>query len=422
MRNNLRRALVGFAAGLFQGPAFLWGQFAPLVGASTGETAWVRWSPLGLTLALVFGLVVLAGDRVGARPLILTVCAATLAGAVLLAVGGVGAGHAHVFAFVAVAGSFVQFAATRAGVLVSAHETRGLQADQQLTRSRGLRRWFVIGIYAPSLAAGMLAARYGWVIVYCALSGVYVLALAVLWRGLRTDRTERPPRVPLARAVRAGASDPLLILAAIAALFAQAVVFGTVQGLPAVLHAHHLSTSKVGYLQGSAILAALLVARPRKLKHTTFGRLVPLVALTGAATSAALVAASHSAQARALLVLIAGGGAIAFITIELLKQWSQSIAQVQARTDRPDRDPHDYVRQALWLLLANVGAIIGALWIAKLAAPNPHQWVAAISTTATLFLATTLAWYETHHQIRHRHARHRRGARDIPNRHRHPSA
>ena len=87
MRIDLRRPAVGFAAGLFQGPAFLWGQLAPLVAASTGEAAWVRWSPLGLTLALVFGLLVLLGDRVGARPLILTVCTATLIGSVLLAVG-----------------------------------------------------------------------------------------------------------------------------------------------------------------------------------------------------------------------------------------------------------------------------------------------------------------------------------------------
>ena len=99
-------------------------------------------------------------------------------------------------------------------------------------------------------------------------------------------------------------------------------------------------------------------------------------------------------------MLVAAGGAIAFITMELLKQWSQSIAQVQARTDA--LDTHDYVRQALWLLLANLGAIAGALWIAKLAATNPHQWLVGISAAATLFLATTLAWYETHRHRRHR--------------------
>ena len=136
MRIDLRPA-IGFTAGLFQGPAFLWGQLAPLVAATTGEAAWVRWSPLGLTLALVFGLLVLL-DRLGARPMILTVCMATLVGGVLLAVGGAGAAHARTFAVIAVIGSFIQLAATRAGVLVTAHETRGVNADQQLSGSRGL--------------------------------------------------------------------------------------------------------------------------------------------------------------------------------------------------------------------------------------------------------------------------------------------
>jgi hypothetical protein len=407
VRDNLRRTLVGFAAGLFQGPAFLWGQFAPLVGASTGEAAWVRWSPLGLMLALVFGLLVLAGDRVGARPLILTVCTATLAGAVLLAVGGAGAEHARAFALVAVIGSFVQFAATRTGVLVSAHETRGLDADQQLSQSRGLRRWFVIGIYAPSFAAGLLAARYGWVSVYGALSGLYSLALVVLWRWLRTDPSTRRPatRVPLSEAARAGARDPLLVLAALAALFAQAIVFGTVQALPTLLHGYHVSTGAVGYLQGAAIAAALLVARPKRLPHASFGRLVPVVALIGATTAGSLVWLSHGEHTQTVLASVAAGAALTFITMELLKQWSQSIAQVQARQHAAAE--HDYVRQALWLLLANVGALVGALWISKLAATSPARWLLAISVAATLFLATTLAWYETHHRIHGHHGQHR---------------
>jgi hypothetical protein len=408
VRIDRRRALVGFAAGLFQGPAFLWGQFAPLVGASTGEAAWVRWSPLGLALALVFGLVVLAGDRVGARPLILIVCTGTLAGAVLLAVGGAGAAHARAFGLVAVIGSFVQFAATRAGVLVSAHETCGLQADEQLSQSRGLRRWFVIGIYLPSFVAGMLAAHYGWVSVYGALSGLYTLALLVLWRCLRTDLnpgTRAPTRVPLSEAARAGVRDPLLVLAALAALFAQAVVFGTVQALPTLLHGCRVSTSAVGYLQGAAIAAALLVARPKRLEHTSFGRLVPVVALVGAMTAGIMVWLSHGEHTRAVLVSVAAGGALTFVTMELLKQWSQSIAQVQARQHAAAQ--HDYVRQALWLLLANVGALVGALWIAKLATTSPAHWLLAISVAAALFLATTLGWYEIHHRIHGHQGRHR---------------
>ncbi len=412
MRTDLRRKAVGFAAGLFQGPAFLWGQFSALVGASTGEGEWVRWSPLGLTLALVFGLAVLFGDRLGARPLILSVCAGTLGGALLLTIGGVGATHAHAFAIVAVVGSFLQFAATRAGVLVTAHETRGMDVDQQLAQSRILRRWFVIGIYLPSFGAGFLAARYGWVLVYAALSGLYTIALAVLWRDLRTDPRVRRAKVPLANAIRANLRDPLLVLTALAAFFAQAVVFGGVQGLPTVLRHYHVSGSMIGYVQGSAIAAALLVARPKKLAHTTFGRLVPMVALIGAGIAAAVVAITHNGHSRALIVIVCAGCGLAFITMELLKQWSQSIAQIQARQHTPTT--HDYVRQALWLLLANVGAITGAEWIAKLATNSLSQWLVAISLAAALFLATSLAWYEIHQRIQpargrphHRRGRHR---------------
>ena len=294
MRIDRRRAAIGFAAGLFQGPAFLWGQLAPLVATSTREAEWVRWSPLGLMLALVFGLVVLAGDRVGARRLILTVCTATLVGAVLLAVGGTGAAHARVFALVAVVGSFVQFAATRAGVLVTAHETRGLDADQQLARSRDLRRWFVIGIYLPAFGTGVLASHLGWARVYGALSLLYALALLALWRLLRAEPGTRARNVPLGQAIRAAARDPLLLIAAVAAFFAQTVVFGAVQGLPAVLRDDHMSAGSIGYVQGAAIAAALLVARPRKLTHTTFGRLAPTVALTSAAVAATVVALTHT--------------------------------------------------------------------------------------------------------------------------------
>ncbi len=90
---------------------------------------------------------VLAGDRIGERPLILGVCAAGLGGVVLMAVGGAAASSIPAFALVAVAGSFLQFAPTRAGVLVSAHETRGLGPDEQLSGSRRLRRWFEPGMY-----------------------------------------------------------------------------------------------------------------------------------------------------------------------------------------------------------------------------------------------------------------------------------
>jgi hypothetical protein len=397
MRADVRRKAVGSAAGLFQGPAFLWGQFSPLVGASIDETGWVRWSALGLTLALVFGLAVLPADRFGARRLILTVCAGTLAGALLLTIGGAGATHAHAFAIVAVIGSFLQFAATRAGVLVSAHETRGMDADQQLARSRSLRRWFVIGIYLPSFGAGFLTVRYGWVLVYAALSALYTIALAVLWRYLRTDPQAPTATVPLAKAIRASVHDPLLLLTALAAFFAQAVVFGGVQGLPTVLRDYHVDASMIGYVQGSAIVAAVLVARPKKLAHATFGRLVPMVALIGAGIAAAVVAISHNGHGRALIVTVCAGCGLAFITMELLKQWSQSIAQIQARQHAPTT--HDYVRQALWLLLANVGAIIGAEWIAKLATDSLAQWLLAIIVAAALFLATSLAWYEAHHRI-----------------------
>lgn len=395
---DLRPAAVGFAAGLFQGPAFLWGQFAPLVAVSIGEAGWVRWSPLGLTLALAFGLPLLAGDRIGARLLIMIACTATLAGALLLTVGGAEAAHSRVFAVVAVVGSFVQFAATRAGVLVSAHETRGLTPDQQLARSRGLRRWFVIGIYLPSFAAGFLASRYGWVLVYAALTGIYALALAVLGRSLCAEPRSRAPKMPLTRAVRASVRDPLLLLTALSAFFAQAVVFGGVQGLPTILHHDHISTTTIGYVQGSAIVAAVLVARPKKLAHATFGRLVPVVALASAGIAAAVVAIGYGDHSRGLLVTACAVSGLAFITIELLKQWSQSVAQIQARTAA--RSTHDYVRQALWLLAANTGAIIGAQWVAKLAADSVVQWMLANSLAASLFLATSLAWYATHHRTR----------------------
>lgn len=397
MEIELRRAAVGFAAGLLQGPAFLWGQLAPLVAASIGESGWVKWSPLGLTLALVFGLTTLSGDRVGARPLIVIVCTATLGGALLLTVGGAEVAHSHVFAVMAVVGSFVQFAATRVGVLVSAHETRGLTPDQQLVRSRGLRRWFVMGIYLPSFAIGFIASRHGWVVVYAALSAIYTLALAVLWRYLRIDPRACTQKLPLTHTVRTSVRDPLLLLTALSAFFAQAVVFGGVQGLPRILHHDHVFPTTIGYVQGSAIAAALLVARPRKLAHTTFGRLVPVVALITAGIAATVVATDHGNDSRVLLVTACAGCGLAFITIELLKQWSQSIAQIQARTDAPST--HDYVRQALWLLAANMGAIIGAEWISTLAAGSTTHWLVAIGLAAALFLATSLIWYETHHRI-----------------------
>jgi hypothetical protein len=392
-----RRAAIGFAAGLFQGPAFLWGQLGPTVAGSTGEAEWVRWSPLGLVLSLLFGLVVLAGDRIGARPLILSVCGATLAGAALLAIGGAGIRHAHWFALVAVAGSFVQFAATRAGVLVSAHETQGLHADQQLAHSRGLRRWFVIGIYLPAFGAGVLAARLGWVWVYGALGVLYAVGLVALWRLLRTERDAAPARVPLGLAVRAGAADPRLVITAIAAFCAQAVVFGGVQGLPMLLRGDHLSGSMIGYAQGSAIVAALLVARPRKLAHTTFGRIAPLAAPLAVAISAAVVGLTHHGHSRTLLLLIAGGAGLGFITMELLKQWSQSVAQVQTRERAAPAQ--DYARQALWLLAANLGAITGAETIARLAARNSAQWLLALSIAGTLFVALSLLWYEIHGRV-----------------------
>lgn len=236
--------------------------------------------------------------------------------------------------------------------------------------------------------------------MFAGLSGLYTIALAVLWRDLRTDPRVRRPKVPLANAIRANVRDPLLVLTALAAFFAQAVVFGGVPGLPTVLRHYHVSGSTIGYVQGSAIAAALLVAGPKKLAHTTFGRLVPVVALIGAGIAAAVVAIAHDGHSRALIVIVCAGCGLAFITMELLKQWSQSIAQIQARQHAPTT--HDYVRQALWLLLANVGAIIGAEWIAKLATNSLTQWLVAISVAAALFLATSLAWYETHQRVQHR--------------------
>jgi hypothetical protein len=134
-------------------------------------------------------------------------------------------------------------------------------------------------------------------------------------------------------------------------------VFGAVQGLPMLLHDHHLSASTIGYAQGSAIAAALLVARPRKVPHTTFGRVAPIGAPLAVGIAAAVVALTHHGHSRTLVMLIAGGCGLGFITIELLEKWSQSVAHTQARENA--EPAQDYARQAPWLVGANLGAITG---------------------------------------------------------------
>jgi hypothetical protein len=93
-------------------------------------------------------------------------------------------------------------------------------------------------------------------------------------------------------------------------------------------------------------------------------------------------------------LLIAGGCGLGFISIELLKQWTQSVAQVQAREHAAPAQ--DYARQALWLLAANLGAITGAQTIARLAARNPARWLLGVSIAGALFVALSLLWYEIH--------------------------
>ena len=97
--------------------------------------------------------------------------------------------------------------------------------------------------------------------------------------------------------------------------------------------------------------------------------------------------------------MIAGGSGTAFITLELLKQWSQSIAQVQARQHAAPA--HDYARQGLWLLAANLGAITGAESTARLAQQSPRQWLLALTVAAAGFFVISLVWYELHRRIQH---------------------
>ncbi len=139
----------------------------------------------------------------------------------------------------------------------------------------------------------------------------------------------------LKESLRASVRHPRLLHIAGASFFAQAAVFAGVQGLPLVMRADHFSEDVIGYAQEAAAAAALLVTRPKRMGHAMFGRLVPLVGLAGAGIAAAVVMLGHGERTGTLDLMLVGVCGLAFIASELLKQWSQSVSRIQARTDAP---------------------------------------------------------------------------------------
>lgn len=400
-----RRRAVGLAAGLFQGPSFFWAQFAVLIGAATHETGVVSWSTLGLTVALAFGLLTVVADHFGTRRLIIVMCGVTLGGVALIAVGGANIHVLPAFVLIAVAGTFMQFGATRAGVLVSAHETAGMDDRTQLSESRSLRRWFEVGIYAPSFFLGWISDQWGWVTVYGLLTVLYALALRTLWSTLRAEDRARMRATPASNrassrslwdGLRTVLGNRMLLTTALAALAAQATVFATVQGVPLVLRADDVSHTIVGVVQGAAIAAALFVTRPKRTAPTTFGRFVPAVGVVAVACAAVVLIAPLGAELRPLVLAGLGAAAVAFISSELLKQWGQTVAQVQARRYAPAQ--LDYAGQAVWLLGANLGAVGGAVAAAQLAQHHAIAWLLVSSAAALSYGVITLAWYRRNGQ------------------------
>jgi hypothetical protein len=400
MREGWRRACVGLSSGLFQSPSYLLPQFIAAigltVGASHADLAWV--APLGFLVPVLVGLAQAAGDLIGGRALILSSAAMTLAGVVLIAAGGLAAAlQAHTPALVAVAiGACLVPAAVRHGALVVVHETRELDGEGQLRASRALRRYLVLGIYLIPLPAGIVAERLGWLWVFLGLAVLQLAALAAMARLIRTT-----PRPALERSrhymreLALGFADRRLQLAAAGALLAQATVFAYVGGLPVVLAARGYPASWIAGIVFAAVLAAVFVARPRT-SSARFGRIAGIAPTAGALVVAAAALGADRVVGSALapaLVLCVLAYAVGSVLMELAKQWSQSLAMLQARAGA--RREEDHRRQAVVGLGANLGAIVGAGLGPVAAFGAEVAWLALLLTGAAVAWTLQATWFCT---------------------------
>lgn len=402
-----RRAGVGLASGLFQSPSYLLPQFVAafgaVVGASAAQLAWV--APLGYVLPVLVGLLLAAGDWFGARRLILWTAALTTVGAALLAASGVAlAQGARGWALgLAVAGACLVPAAVRQGALVTAHETSGLPVARQLSASRALRRYLVLGLYGIPLPLGLLAEHHGWAWAFGSLAAVQVLAVLLLVRIARPDRPVARPAslAPFVRELGAAFADRRLCWAAGGGFAAQATVFAYVGGLPVVLLARGWAPGVVGAVAFAAVLAALFVAWPRSGDGARLARwacVVPVAGLLGVGVVSGAGAVWRGAPAGALALGSLAAFALTSVLVELTKQWSQAVALVQARIGATSAN--DYRRQAVVGLGANLGALAGAGIGPWSASAGEAVWAVVLIALSLSAWGVQAAWFATDRRSR----------------------
>jgi hypothetical protein len=276
--------------------------------------------------------------------------------------------------------------------------TAGLDGPEQLRESRGLRRYLVLGIYVLPLPAGLLAERHGWLPVFASLALVELGALVLLARIAKTDRRSSRPSVSgFFRGLGSSLKDRRLAWAAGGAFAAQATVFAYVGGLPVSLAMRGYTIGAIGAISFAAVLAVLFVTRPRSGDVERFGRwagVAPIAGLLVVAGTAWLSSSRDGGglpwQSASALLYVAALGA-ASVLIELSKQWSQVVALLQARMGATA--DHDYRRQAVVGLGANLGALTGAgvgPWSAHAGQP---AWLAALLGLAAVAWALQASWF-----------------------------
>lgn len=405
MSPELRRLVVGLASGLFQSPSYLFpqmlGAIAVSIGVSTAQLAWLV--PVGYVLPVVVGLLMAAGDLIGGRTLLIGLAAGTTAGVALVAAAGVAhALDAPTLAYVLlVAGALLIPAAVRHGALAVSHETRQSDAERnyakQLREAGALRRYLVMGIYMTPLPAGAVAGAFGWVWAFAGLAVVQLVALVLL--ASTAKREQRPRRRSSQGFVRDLIRcfvEPRLAWAAAGAFVAQGTVFCFVGGLPLAMAALGFSPTAIGAVAFSAMAAVLFVGFSGRSDELRFGRWAGATPLAGLVVLAVVVGATAGREAgdgrwTVVGVIQAVALGVAAIVIELAKQWSQTIAMVQARWGASSS--HDYRRQASVLFGANVGALAGAGVGTMSAAAGQHVWLGVLLAAAALAWALQASWF-----------------------------
>ncbi len=399
VRQKWRDALIGSSSGVFQGAAYLEAQFvvpaAVILALAAGQLGWV--TTLGYVLPVLVGLLVATGDWFGGRPLILGLAGVTLGGVALVFAGALLAelGVRELAIWFVASGLVLMPAAVRHGAMLVAHETHGLSGDDQLRRSRGLRQYLVLGIYLAPLPAGVVAERFGWPWVFGPFALLQLVGVAVLATQIKqpADRPARPKLGPFLGEFAGSLTDRWLLLAGAGAFLAQGAVFIYVSGLPARLRGEGISTGWLSLVVAGGVLAAPFVTRPRVWSSVRFGRLagaIPLAAVIVVEAIALLTGAMRTVTAGAVLFAI-GAALFAGPMIELSKQFSQSIAQLQATAAADQK--RLYRRQAVVNLGGNLGALTGTLIGRMSAAAGPQPWIELLLSFTIGAWALQAAWF-----------------------------